>query len=183
VSDAAGAHELLLLKDDDVPTYVAHGGADVGIVGSDRVEESGESVLPVLSLPFGACRVSLIGRAGEAFRPDGEPVRVGTKYRRIASRFFDGRGIAHEVVPLAGSVELAAALRLTDVVVDLIETGATLAANGLVEIETIAESRAMLVAGRSALATRREEIAALVARVQAALERERAPAAGKRSPC
>ncbi|HKC25916.1 MAG TPA: ATP phosphoribosyltransferase, partial [Thermoanaerobaculia bacterium] len=119
------------------------------------------------SLPFGACRVSLIGRAGERFAPDGEPVRVGTKYRRLASRFFDARGIAHEIVPLAGSVELAAALGLTDVVVDLIETGATLAANGLEEIETITPSRATLIAGRAALATRREEVAGLVTRLLA----------------
>jgi ATP phosphoribosyltransferase len=167
VPDESGAFELLLLKDDDVPTYVAHGGADAGIVGSDRVAESGEPVFAPLDLPFGACRLSLIGRKGEAFSPDGSPVRVGTKYRRLAARYFDGRGIPHEIVPLAGSVELAAALRLTDVVVDLIETGATLAANGLAEIETILESRAALVVGPRALATRRPEVARLVTRLRA----------------
>src|SRR5205814_1675093 len=111
---------------------------------------------------FGACRLSLIGRAGEAFEPNGHPVSVGTKYERLASRYFDERRIAHEIVPLSGSVELAAALRLTDVVVDLIETGSTLAANGLAEIETILASRATLIVGRSALVTRRAPIAALV---------------------
>ncbi|KAA0251365.1 MAG: ATP phosphoribosyltransferase [Acidobacteria bacterium] len=160
-----GDVELLLLKDDDVPTYVAHGGADLGVVGSDRVAESGERVFTPVDLPFGECRVALIGRAGEPFRPNGHPVTVGTKYRRLARRFFDGRRIAHEVVPLAGSVELAAALKLTDVVVDLIETGGTIAANGLAEIETILPSRAVLIAGRSALSARRAEIAALVERV------------------
>ena len=69
----------VLLKDDDVPTYVAHGGADLGVVGSDRVAESGEDVFSPLELPFGQCRLSLIGRAGEEFRPNGQPVRVGTK--------------------------------------------------------------------------------------------------------
>jgi ATP phosphoribosyltransferase len=170
-----GAFELLLLKDDDVPTYVAHGGADLGIVGSDRVAESGEDVTSPVELPFGACRLSLIGRAGEAFRPNGAPVRVGTKYRRLAARYFDERKIAHEIVPLAGSVELAAALKLTDVVVDLIESGSTMAANGLAEIETILASRATLVLGRSALVARRAEIAAFVERLRANAGRARTP--------
>jgi ATP phosphoribosyltransferase len=166
VPSSDGAFELLLLKDDDVPTYVAHGGADLGIVGSDRVAESGEDVTSPVELPFGACRLSLIGRAGEAFRPNGAPVRVGTKYRRLAARYFDERKIAHEIVPLAGSVELAAALKLTDVVVDLIESGSTMAANGLAEIETILASRATLILGRSALVARRAEIAAFVERIR-----------------
>jgi ATP phosphoribosyltransferase len=162
-----GAFELLLLKDDDVPTYVAHGGADLGIVGSDRVAESGEDVTSPVELPFGACRLSLIGRAGEPFRPNGQPVRVGTKYRRLAARYFDERKIAHEIVPLAGSVELAAALKLTDVVVDLIESGSTMAANGLAEIETILTSRATLILGRASLVARRAEIAEFVERLRA----------------
>ena len=162
-----GAFELLLLKDDDVPTYVAHGGADLGIVGSDRVAESGEDVTSPVELPFGTCRLSLIGRAGEPFRPNGQPVRVGTKYRRLAARYFDERKIAHEIVPLAGSVELAAALKLTDVVVDLIESGSTMAANGLAEIETILPSCATLILGRAALVARRAEIAEFVERLRA----------------
>jgi ATP phosphoribosyltransferase regulatory subunit len=166
VPSADGAFELLLLKDDDVPTYVAHGGADLGVVGSDRVAESGEDVFSPVELPFGECRLSLIGRAGEEFRPNGQPVRVGTKYRRLAERYFDSRKIAHEIVPLAGSVELAAALRLTDVVVDLIETGSTIAANGLAEIETIEKSRATVILGRAALVSRRGEIAAFLGRLR-----------------
>lgn len=168
--DEGGAFELLLLKDDDVPTYVAHGGADLGVVGSERVEESGEEVFRPVDFPFGACRVALIGRAGEEFRPNGQPVVVGTKYPRLAGRFFDARRIAHEVVPLAGSVELAAALRLTDVVVDLVETGATLAANGLAEVETLFESHAVLIVGPAALAARRGEVAAFVERLRASVE-------------
>lgn len=165
--DRSGRFELLLLKDDDVPTYVAFGGADAGVVGSDRIEESGEEVFEPLELPFGTCRLALIGRAGEEFRPNGHPVRVGTKYRRVAERFFDSRKIPHEVVPLAGSVELAAALRLTDVVVDLIETGSTMAAHGLVELETILPSRATFIVGSRALVERRAEVAGLVSRLSA----------------
>jgi ATP phosphoribosyltransferase len=169
LSSLDGEFELLLLKDDDVPTYVAHGGADLGVVGSDRVAESGEVVFSPVEFPFGACRLSLIGRAGEAFRPNGQPVSVGTKYRRSAARFFDEKRIAHEIVPLAGSVELAAALKLTDVVVDLVETGSTIAANGLAEIETIAPSRATLIVGRAALVSRRAEVAKLVERIRASV--------------
>ncbi|MBK9966294.1 MAG: ATP phosphoribosyltransferase [Holophagales bacterium] len=163
--DGSGRFELLLLKDDDVPTYVAFGGADAGFVGSDRIEESGEEVCEPLELPFGTCRLALIGRAGEEFRPNGHPVRVGTKYRNVAERFFDSRKIPHEVVPLAGSVELAAALKLTDVVVDLIETGSTMAAHGLVELETILPSRATFIVGSRALVERRAEVAGLVSRL------------------
>ena len=165
--DRSGRFELLLLKDDDVPTYVAFGGADAGVVGNDRIEESGEVVCEPLELPYGACRLALIGRAGEEFRPNGHPVRVGTKYRRVAERFFDARKIPHEVVPLAGSVELAAALKLTDVVVDLIETGSTMAAHGLVELETILPSRATFIVGNRALVERRSEVAGLVSRLSA----------------
>ncbi|HYN43589.1 MAG TPA: ATP phosphoribosyltransferase, partial [Thermoanaerobaculia bacterium] len=153
--------------DDDVPTYVAFGGADAGVVGSDRIEESGEEVCEPLELPYGACRLALIGRAGEEFRPNGHPVRVGTKYRRVAERFFDTRKVPHEVVPLAGSVELAAALKLTDVVVDLIETGSTMAAHDLVELETILPSRATFIVGNRALVERRAEVAGLVSRLAA----------------
>jgi ATP phosphoribosyltransferase len=163
--DASGRFELLLLKDDDVPTYVAHGGADIGFVGSDRVSESGERVFTPVTFPFGACRLALITKKGTPFTPNGHPVVVGTKYRRMAKRYFDGRRIAHEIVPLAGSVELAAALGLTDVVVDLIETGSTIAANGLEEIETIFPSSATMIVGPAALASRRAEIATLVARL------------------
>jgi ATP phosphoribosyltransferase len=167
VPDRSGQFELLLLKDDDVPTYVAFGGADAGFVGSDRIEESGEDVCAPLELPFGTCRLALIGRAGEEFRPNGHPVRVGTKYRRVAGRYFDERKIPHEVVPLAGSVELAAALKLTDVVVDLIETGSTMAAHGLVELETILPSRATFIVGSRALVERRAEVVELVSRLSA----------------
>ena len=165
VADRSGCFELLLLKDDDVPTYVAHGGADLGIVGSDRVAESEESVFSPVGFPFGECRLSLITRKGRPFAPNGHPVVVGTKYRRVTRRIFDERRIAHEIVPLAGSVELAAALGLTDVVVDLVETGSTIAANGLEEIEVLFRSRATLIVGPSALASRRVEIASLVARL------------------
>ena len=93
-------------------------------------------------------------------------MRVGTKYRRLAARYVAARKLAHEIVPLAGSVELAAALRLTDVVVDLIETGSTIAANGLAEIETIETSRATVILGRGALVSRRGEIAAFLGRLR-----------------
>ena len=163
--DRSGRFELLLLKDDDVPTYVAHGGADLGVVGSDRVAESGENVFTPVSFPFGVCRLALIKKKGRPFAPNGHPVVVGTKYRRMARKYFDDRRIAHEIVPLAGSVELAAVLGLTDVVVDLIETGSTIVANGLEEVETIFPSSATLIVGPASLASRRSEIASLVARL------------------
>jgi ATP phosphoribosyltransferase len=143
--------ELLLLKNADVPVYVEHGVAQLGVVGSDVLDEQGADVFRVWSLPFGSCRISVAGREGqsiEALRRR-DMLRVATKYPRIAERHFEALGQRIEVVELSGSVELGAALGLADVIVDLVETGRTLRENGLVELETIGTTTAYLVAHRA----------------------------------
>jgi ATP phosphoribosyltransferase len=148
----------LLLKDFDVPTYVARGVAEVGVVGSDVLEER-ESDLPTpLEFPFGRCRLVLLAPGSARELPTGRAVRVATKYAHLTREFFDQKGMAADVVSLSGSVELAPRMGLADLVADLVDTGATMRANGLVELETMREVSPRLVVSRAAIARRRREV-------------------------
>lgn len=152
----------LLLKDFDVPTYVARGAADVGVVGSDVLDER-ESDLPTpLDFPFGRCRLVLLAPVAQRELPKGRAVRVATKYAHLTRDFFDQKGIAADVVTLSGSVELAPRMGLADLVADLVDTGATMRANGLAELETMREVAPRLVINRAAIARRRRDVFRLV---------------------
>jgi ATP phosphoribosyltransferase len=158
-----GDLRFLFVKDMDVPTYVEYGVADCGIAGRDVLLEAGSDVFEPLDLGFGHCRLQVARPAGSAFTPDGSStVRVASKYPGVAARHFLGRGLAVEVVKLAGSVEIAPGLGLADCIVDVVETGRTLRENGLEVIETVAESSARLVVNRASFHARREEVARLV---------------------
>jgi ATP phosphoribosyltransferase len=157
---------FLLVKDLDVPTYVEYGVADCGVAGRDVLLETGADVLEPLDLGFGRCRVVVASPRQRPFAPDrSATTRVASKYARIAAAHFLERGLGVEVVRLAGSVEIAPGLGLAECVVDVVETGRTLAENGLEEVETVAESSARLVVNRASFHARRAEIQALVARL------------------
>ncbi len=146
-----GPCTLVLAKDRDVPTYVEHGVADAGIVGRDVLEEFRPDVYEPLDLGIGACRM-VVARSEErpsGFYRDLPVVRVATKYPGVATRYFHGRGIPVEVIPLAGSVELAPVLGLADCIVDLVQTGRTLQANGLEVDDVLFESTARLIINRA----------------------------------
>jgi len=150
---------LLLLKDFDVPTYVRRGAADLGIVGSDVLAEKECEDLPrPLEFPFGRCRFSLLAPTGGEPPPEGRALRVATKYTKLTRDFFEERGIAAEIVPLAGSVELAPRAKLADFVADLVDTGETMRANGLAEVEKIRDVAPQLIVNRGAIARRRREV-------------------------
>ncbi len=150
-----GGVTLLELRNQDVPVYVDLGIADAGIVGKDVLAESGRAVYEPLDLGFSRCRLSLIREAGQ----DGPITRVATKYLR-------GRGLVAEVIKLSGNIELAALTGLADAVVDLVQTGGTLKANNLVELEVLLESSARLVVNRTALKLRRGELSPLIGRLR-----------------
>ena len=150
---------LLLLKDADVPVYVEQGVADCGVAGLDQVLEHGVDVMRVLRLPFGACRLCLIGAA--ELREEGRPVVLATKYPVLTARLAARRGVSARVVPLSGSVELAARLGLADAVVDLVETGRTLRENGLQVLEEWLPVAPYVIVNRAAFHIRRDEIGAL----------------------
>lgn len=158
----------------DVATFVAHGAAQIGIVGSDVIAEFDYSELyaPV-DLGIGHCRISVAEPAGLAARDDPREwshVRVATKYPATTRRHFEARGVQAECVKLNGAMEIAPALGLADRIVDLVSSGRTLKENGLVEVETIAHVTARLIVNRAAFKTRAETLAPLVAAFRAAAQ-------------
>ncbi|HJW13202.1 MAG TPA: ATP phosphoribosyltransferase [Thermoanaerobaculia bacterium] len=164
VVDVSGKRlRFLVLKDFDVPTYVRRGAAELGIAGSDVLAETECDLPRPLEFPFGRCRFSLLAPALlENPFPEGRAVRVATKYVRLTRDYFDRRGMAADIVPLAGSVEIAPQMKLADLVTDLVDTGETMRANGLVEIEKIRDVSPHLIVSRAALARRRREVFGLL---------------------
>lgn len=172
VDNEDGSIRLLLLRASDVPTWVEYGVADLGVSGADTLLEDGADLVEPLDLGIGACRMVVCAPAARAEQGIGGPrrVKVATKYPNIARRFFRQRGIEAIIIKLYGSVELAAVAGLADLVVDLVSTGATLKANDLVELETIARITSRLVVNRASLKTRYREIDALVAALREGIQ-------------
>jgi ATP phosphoribosyltransferase len=162
---------LITMRPSDIPSYVEHGAADVGITGKDVLTEQGDrDVYELLDLGFGACRMVVAARAdvddlGESLRRLGR-VRIATKYPRIAARHFAETGRQAEIVEVKGSVEIAPLTGLADGIVDLVATGRTLAENRLHERETIFESSARLIANPVAHRLKAAQIDALVERLR-----------------
>lgn len=181
---ADGSIGFVMAKPRDVPTYVEHGAADLGICGLDVVRETDRAVYEPLLLPFGHCRLSVAGPAGVTAGSPGESLdaadlaseptlsahmpgtplrymsqpRIATEYPRLTRRFFAERGVNAEIIALGGSVELGPILGLADLIVDVVQTGTTLRMNGLVEIRTILESQAVLVVNRASYQLKATEI-------------------------
>jgi ATP phosphoribosyltransferase len=167
---SSGELRFLFVKDVDVPTYVEYGVADCGVAGRDVLLETGADVFEPLDLAFGRCRLVVARPAGAPLELDkASTVRVATKYARVTSEHFLGRGVSVEVVKLAGSVEIAPGLGLADCILDVVETGRTLAENGLVAVETVAESSARLVVNRASYHARRAEVSSLVGTLERAV--------------
>ncbi len=164
---AAGALRFLLLKPDDVPTYVEYGAADLGVCGKDVLTERASDVYQPLDLGVGKCRMVVAGVVGRP-PPSGVP-RVATKYPRCAADHFARRGIQADVVYVQGSVELAPLTGLADLIVDLVETGETLARNGLEEREIVFPVSSVLIANRAAFKLRAERVRTLVEALRAAV--------------
>ncbi|MFW6005837.1 MAG: ATP phosphoribosyltransferase [Candidatus Bipolaricaulota bacterium] len=157
-----GAHEILLAKPADVPTYVEE-GADIGVTGRDMVREKSADVFIPLSLPFGVCRVSVARPEEDTGSPEEmEGYRIATEYPSITREFFRSLGVPVEIIVVAGSTELAPRAGMADAVVDVVQTGNTLTANGLEEIETILESSALLLVNRISQKTKFDRVNELV---------------------
>jgi ATP phosphoribosyltransferase len=166
--------DVVRVRSFDVATFVAFGAAQIGICGADvLMEHDYPEIYAPLDLGIGRCRVSVaepVEVAGRADRKRLSRVAVATKYPNIARQHFARQGIQAEVVHLNGAMELAPALGLSNLIVDLVQTGSTLKANGLVETEVIAPVTSRLIVNRTALKTRPEAIGAWLARFRAALE-------------
>jgi ATP phosphoribosyltransferase len=157
---------LLIVRASDVPTYVQFGAADLGIAGSDvLVEHGGNGLYQPVDLGIGRCRMSLAAPVGMDVADKlrrGARVRVATKYLQTARQFFESRGVHADLIKLYGSMELAPLVGLADVIVDLVSTGATLAANGLVEVEAIAQVSSRLIVNQTALKTQHVALAPII---------------------
>lgn len=141
--------QLVIIRATDVPTYVQYGAADLGIAGKDVLLEHGsEGLYEPLDLGIARCRLMVAGRPEH--RPEGRRIRVATKFVNVARRFFASQGRQADVIKLYGSMELAPLVGLADYIVDLVDTGNTLRANGLQPLETIAEVSARLVVNEAA---------------------------------
>ncbi len=153
---------FLIIRPTDVPTYVEYGAADMGIVGKDiLMEHGGAALYEPLDLSIARCRLSVAAPKGFEYRP-GKRLRVATKYPEITKRHYAARGEQVEIIKLYGSMELAPLVGLADVIVDLVATGKTLVANGLVEIEKVCEVTSRLVVNKAAMKMKHARIRALL---------------------
>ncbi len=169
LSDERHGLRFLVLKPADVPTYVQYGAADLGIVGKDILLEQEPDVYEPLDLGFGFCR--LVVAEPQALWERDDPskwswVRVATKYPALTERYFSERGIQVEMIRLDGSVELAPLVGLADRIVDLVQSGETLRANGLVEVAEIIRSTARLIVNRASLKTEYSPVSQLIERLK-----------------
>ena len=156
--------KFFLSKGPDVPTYVEYGAADIGVVGKDTILEAGKKVHEVLDLGFGKCRMCVCGPAdAKKYLENHELIRVATKYPNIAKDYF--YNVKHqtvEIIKLNGSVELAPIVGLSEVIVDIVETGSTLRENGLEVLEEICPLSARVVVNEVSMKMQHERITKLI---------------------
>lgn len=163
--DGEKKYRFIFVKPADVPTYIERGSADIGVVGKDTLLEEGKDIYELLDLKFGACKMCV---AGFAQRPESithSTLRVASKYTHIAKDYYAAKGVDVDIIKLTGSVELGPIIGLTDVIVDIVESGKTLEANGLVVLEEICKLSARLVVNKVSFKTRNKEIMPLISKI------------------
>ena len=164
--------KFFLSKGPDVPTYVEYGAADIGVVGADIILEENRRVYEVLDLGFGACRMCVCGpaSAGELLKHH-EMIRVASKYPEIAKNYFyNQKNQTVDIIKLNGSVELGPIVGLSDVIVDIVETGSTLKENGLVVLETITPLSARMIVNQVSMQMESARIKELINKIKACVE-------------
>jgi ATP phosphoribosyltransferase len=165
--------EFILVKPSDVPTYVDYGAADVGIAGKDTLMEENRPLYEMLDLGLAACRLCVCGFPQTAQSSvTVSLLRVATKYPNIARQYYAARGETVEIIKLNGSVELGPIVGLSDVIVDIVQSGGTLVANGLDVLEEICPVSARVVVNRVSLKTKAERIKTLIEKWRTFIEGE-----------
>lgn len=174
LTDEKNKIKFFLAKPSDVPTYVEYGAADIGIVGKDTLLEEGRHLYEVLNLGFAACRMVVAGPAELQGKLDQlNNKRVATKYPRIAREYFEHiRKESIEVIKLNGSIELAPLVGLSEVIVDVVESGRTLKENGLVVLDTIADISARMVVNRVSMKMESERINRIIDEIRKKLSKD-----------
>ena len=167
---------VVLVRATDVPTYVQHGGADLGVAGLDiLLEHGGEGLYQPLDLRIAKCRMSVATRDDFDYASavtQGSRIRVASKYVNVAREHFADKGVHVDLIKLYGSMELAPLTGLADAIVDLVSTGSTLRANHLVEVEKIMDISSRLVVNQAALKLKREPIRRLIEAFASAIPKE-----------
>jgi ATP phosphoribosyltransferase len=165
---------VVLVRASDVPTYVQYGGADLGVAGADILMEApGDGLYRPVDLKIARCRMSVATRADFDYASavkQGSRIRVATKYTQTARQHFADKGVHVDLIKLYGSMELAPLTGLADAIVDLVSSGGTLKANGLVEVEKIAEISSRLVVNQAALKLKREAMRPLIEALEKAVQ-------------
>lgn len=157
--------KVVSVKATDVPIYVEQGAADMGIAGKDVLLESEASVFELMDLGFGQCRF-VVATLKDSVQDINKKLRVATKYPNVAKRYFHQKGVPIEIIKLNGSVELAPIIGLSDVIVDIVETGTTLKENGLIVTEEICKISSRLIINRASLKTKAEQIDKIIQGIQ-----------------
>lgn len=150
--------KFLLVRNQDVATYVYHQAADIGVVGLDTLEEQGLDVIRLLDLRKGVCKVAIGMKKGEKLDLSRAQITVATKMVNITKRYFAERAIAAKIIKLYGSIELAPLVGLADMIVDIVETGTTMKQNGLEVVEEIMESSTYLIANKNSFFEKKSEV-------------------------
>lgn len=163
---------FFLSKGPDVPTYVEYGAADIGIVGRDTIQEESRKIYEVLDLGFGKCRMCVCGpESARDLLKGQELIRVATKYPHIAKDYFyNQKNQTVEIIKLNGSIELAPIVGLSEVIVDIVETGSTLRENGLTVLEEVCPLSARVVVNPVSMRMEHERIAGLLSRLNEAIK-------------
>jgi ATP phosphoribosyltransferase len=165
---------VVLVRASDVPTYVQYGGADLGVAGADVLMESeGDGLYRPLDLRIARCRMSVATRSDFDYASavkQGSRIRVATKYTATARQFFADKGVHVDLIKLYGSMELAPLTGLADAIVDLVSSGNTLKANGLIEVEKIADISSRLVVNQAALKLKREAMRPVIDALEKAVQ-------------
>ncbi len=170
-TDEKNKFKFILVKATDVPVYVEYGAADIGVVGRDTLLESGKDLYEMINLGFGACRMAVAGpKKLEGHLDEIHNMRVATKYPQIAKNYYHHvKKQSVELIKLNGSVELAPLVGLSEVIVDIVESGKTLKENGLVVLEEICDLSARFVVNRVSMKMESERILALVEKIKTLL--------------
>lgn len=167
--DGSGRLRFIFVKPSDVPTYVERGAADIGVAGKDTIMEECKDIYEMLDLGFGRCSLCIAGYENKKAAVTNHNLRVGTKYVNIASKLFLERKLNVDIIKLSGSIELAPILSLSDVILDIVESGRTLKANNLVMLEKICDISARLIVNKAALKTKTDLILPMIKRIEQAL--------------
>ncbi len=157
--------EVVLVKATDVDIYVANGATDMGVVGKDTLMESHADVYEMMDLGFGKCRFAVAMPKDKELNPSKKLV-VATKYPNVAKEYYSAKGMSIELIKLNGSVELAPIVGMSDVIVDIVETGSTLKAHNLHVVEEICPISARLIVNKASLRTKSQEISTLIEKIR-----------------